>query len=368
MNKSDVQQITPPEYRTRQSNFEALRIIAMFMVLVLHANYNLIGGPTSADILDHPASSFARMTFEALAICAVDVFVMISGWFGIKPSVKGFGGFIFQVLYTSFLLYFIFILFGFNTLNIEDIRRCLLLSPDAQWFIISYIGLYVLSPVLNAFIEKASTKQLGLTVLLFYTFQSVFCWTTFVSWTEMGYCTFSFIGLYLLSAWLRKVKTSAYRYGWAVYLTTVALNIGLSLLLLFGISDPERGEIISGHLTQAYNSPLVVLNAASLICWVSTWSASWRSKPVNFIAKSAFAVYLVHLNFAYFPVMFKAPLLGIYAEYSGIACIAAIFLFLTATFILAILWDQPRRWVWKATLHVAGSHTNPSSSRISTSG
>ena len=41
-----------------------------------------------------------RMLFESLAIVCVNVFVLISGWFGIRPKWKSVTNFLFQVFFS----------------------------------------------------------------------------------------------------------------------------------------------------------------------------------------------------------------------------------------------------------------------------
>ena len=87
--------------KVRESNFELLRIIAMFMVLILHADFQALGAPTRADIISSPITSTLKVFFEMASIVAVNVFILISGWFGIRPSIKGFCKFAFQYLFFS---------------------------------------------------------------------------------------------------------------------------------------------------------------------------------------------------------------------------------------------------------------------------
>jgi len=51
------------ETKIRESNFELLRIIAMFMVLVLHADFQALGEPTRADIISSPLTSSLKVFF-----------------------------------------------------------------------------------------------------------------------------------------------------------------------------------------------------------------------------------------------------------------------------------------------------------------
>lgn len=78
--------------RARSSNIELLRIIAITFVLILHTRFDGIlavydGGLTLSHI--------CRFAFEALAIVGVNVFVMISGYFGIRLTARSIGRYCF---------------------------------------------------------------------------------------------------------------------------------------------------------------------------------------------------------------------------------------------------------------------------------
>ena len=78
---------------------ELLRVVAMFMVLVLHADFLALGAPDVNLVHQEPLFAFGQYFFEALSIGCVDLFVLLSGWFGIKPKWSGFCNFIFQCLF-----------------------------------------------------------------------------------------------------------------------------------------------------------------------------------------------------------------------------------------------------------------------------
>ena len=75
---------TPTSDTARASNFELLRILAMLLILVLHANFLAFRFPTNEAIHAQPLTSLGQVWSEALAIVGVNVFVLISGYFGIK--------------------------------------------------------------------------------------------------------------------------------------------------------------------------------------------------------------------------------------------------------------------------------------------
>lgn len=74
--------------KVRQSNFELLRIVAMFMVMMLHVNFLALGRPSVEDAGSAPLATFTRILFEVMSVGSVDLFVLISGWFGIKANRK----------------------------------------------------------------------------------------------------------------------------------------------------------------------------------------------------------------------------------------------------------------------------------------
>lgn len=85
--------------KERQSNIELLRIIAMFLVLLVHANFYSLGVVTPQDIRAFSLDSVLKVFFEAISINCVDIFVLISGWFGIRASFKGGCKFLFQCFF-----------------------------------------------------------------------------------------------------------------------------------------------------------------------------------------------------------------------------------------------------------------------------
>lgn len=84
--------------KVRQSNMELLRMIAMFMILVIHANMISLPRPTTIDLTANPLPTSIRYFIESLGIVGVNVFVMLSGWFLINTRSKSFFSLGFQIL------------------------------------------------------------------------------------------------------------------------------------------------------------------------------------------------------------------------------------------------------------------------------
>lgn len=192
--------------KVRMSNIELLRFVAMILVLVVHANFFALGSPTQQDVQVNPASALTRMVFQSFAIVCVNVFVLISGWFGIHPSVKGFSNFVFQCLFFLCGIYFVMWGVGLVPLTLKGLAGCFVLL-NWNWFIKAYIGLYILAPVLNAFVEKSTQRQFLYVLISFFTFQTIYSWVSNGAvFFEGGYSTMSFIGLYLLARYINVYK------------------------------------------------------------------------------------------------------------------------------------------------------------------
>jgi surface polysaccharide O-acyltransferase-like enzyme len=100
--------------KERESNFELLRIISMFLVLVVHADYFSLGAPSLQDCVSNPVQSIFRIGVESISIICVNVFVLISGWFGIRFKWKSICNFLFQVFFFGVLMILMLIYFQLN--------------------------------------------------------------------------------------------------------------------------------------------------------------------------------------------------------------------------------------------------------------
>jgi len=98
-------------------------------------------------------------------------------------------------------------------------------------------------------------------------------------------------------------------------------------------------------LLYSYANPLVIVLSVMLILKFAKLRIPY-SPVINRIGKSSFAVFLFHANLTVFNFTFRKLIAGIYASYSGIACLFLIFCILAALFFVAVLIDQFRIYCW----------------------
>lgn len=327
---------------------EVLRLVSMFMVLALHADYAALGIPSAADAVFTPVAVTGRVFCEQAAIVAVNVFVLISGWFGMRAGVRGVCSLLWQVVYCAAVV--IAVMLCVEGTSLLCTRSWLTFLPGYyHWFIRSYLGLLILSPVLNAYIKHTTVRVQAIVVLFFYIFQSLYGWWIGADGFNSGYSLQSFIGLYLLGALARRCRWQRFgpwRWG-ALYLFTVLGSTACGIYML------SQGYLLSPRLT-AYDSPLVVAGALGLLLTFASISPTWSNRVVNATATSALAVYLLHCN----PLIFKyymAWCRDIYTSTSSLGCISLMTLLLLVVFLVSIIVDRPRLWLWRRLQPVAAT-------------
>ena len=197
---------TKQKYYNRDSNMELLRILAMLGILVLHTDFFALGVPTKEDCVNAPFLSAWRLFVESFTIISVNLFVLLSGWYGIRPKKKRFVEFLFQILFFNLFFFAVFSLFiPEKTLTRDGIESIFMLDKRF-WFVKAYLLLYMISPILNSYTEKAPLQQFRLILLGFFIFQTIYGWLfPSISWFNFGYSSISFIGLYLLASYLHKI-------------------------------------------------------------------------------------------------------------------------------------------------------------------
>lgn len=327
----------------RSSNMELLRIVAMFLVLMVHADYFSLGAPNSAAFTATPLSAIARCFFEACSITCVNIFVLMSGWFGIKPSLRGFGNFVFQCAYFLFGIFAIMVLIKFAPFSIKGLASCFLVL-DWNWFIKAYICLYILSPVLNSFCKEENKKSLRLVLFAFFLFQTVYGWLTpGAKFIEEGYSTISFIGLYLLARYVRLYTPSFTKYS-----IRKDLLIVITSILMLTLGECLRIKYHVPITMMAYTNPLVIFISLYTLILFSKFNI--QNKTINWIAASSFAVFLLHTNYNVCKPYFKEHIRGIFESFNGVQCILLILVYLISIYVIAIVFDQPRKWFFNKYL------------------
>ena len=341
------------QIKNRQSNIELLRIISIFLILVTHADFWALGEPSSAELINNSLSSFSRIFFESLSIICINIFVLISGWFSIRATFKGVAKLLFQVYFVLLLIYLVYILFGWDTINFRSLSKCFIVGHEF-WFIKAYLGLFILSPVLNAFVNTVSEKVLRYVLIAFFTFQTIYGWVTPGAWfLHYGYSITSFAGLYLLARYVKLYmieRPLEVKWGGKInnnrrvvyFLVFCGLTLFNAIIYIIGYYLPYIGLHLR-TMAFAISSPLVILQSLSLLLFFSKLEIK-HSPIINFVAASSFSVFI--LQSSQDATLYSHIINHIYSNFEGLICLAFIFSVIVAYFVVGVFIDQIRKLFW----------------------
>lgn len=315
----------------RKSNIEALRLLSMLMVLNLHSCWCFDIGTGLVQGLD-----FFR---EATSICAVDVFLIISGYFGIKWKLKSFFNLMFQLFFYSFGIYLVVTSLGIIDFSINGLVQCAKATYGSWCFISGYVVLYFVAPMINAFVNKVGKKELLMYILVFYVAKVLIC-------RDEDY--FLYFLLYLVGRSLKKaevVEKLKLNAGRSYLVTTILVFIAsYSLYSFTGVNTAEKqAEFI---LALNYANPFIVLQAIFL--FVAFSRLNFQSSIINLLSSSCLAIFLIHMHpvikdigyYAYTKSLYTLPILEhvwillvlIISVFFGSILIDKVRLFLSDTF------------------------------------
>lgn len=318
----------------RESNIELCRIIAMLLVVLLHANYLSLGEVKLDDIEVAPFDSFLKALSGQLCIICVNVFILISGWFGIRANIKGAVSLLFQVFFYHILICCLFIFLG-ETVPLKAIIKGFYFGYP-YWFVMAYLILYAISPILNAFIESATPRMFASVLISFFLMEFIYGWATNIAAFNGGYTAISFMGLYLLAQFIRK---------YSLKLQNMSVCTNFILYFIFSIV-PVGLFFITGHQFSmlAYSSPFVILS--SVFFFLAFHKMRISNNVINYFACSTLSIYIVHLH----PLVWQhlvSFMNAVYEKLGGYGYTLFIIVFAICFGVFCILVDKLRLILWR---------------------
>lgn len=278
----------------RQSNFELLRIIAILMILTLHyLNPNIGGALNIANIPNTNFNYYIARGLESFCIVAVNLYILITGFFMYKKDNIKISKVINLILITAFyniFAYIISLILGIVKFNIQSLINFKnTFIQGGCWFTIIYCILYLLIPYINLIINHINKKQFKTLIVILLIFFSI--WPTFLSTTTInddGYGIVQFVMLYLIGAYIAKYIINSPK--------NVTLHSIIYLLIYLLMTMITFGNSIKTIYlnTFAYNSIFNIIGSVSLFLAFSKLKLNLNF--INSIAKHTFGIYIFHIN------------------------------------------------------------------------
>lgn len=293
--------------KARQANLELLRLIAMLMVVTMH----VINHGGMIDLAQKGTFAYyAAWTLFGISFVAINLYILISGYFltESKFSLWRLVKIELQVFFYAVVIMAVFWLFGGVEHELKYFIYCVTpVISDFYWFATMYVGMYLLSPLLNRLAHSLTKRQFQCVLLLLFLQFSV--WTNIFYYTSgmniAGGVSISwFLVIYLFGAYIRLHYVPDQKCGkWMAAGWTLAFLIPVSRYVIELLLATPLGKI--GFLEDLmwgysvfyqYNSILATLGALCLfIAFLNIRIKDGLGAKVIMTAASAsFGVYLIH--------------------------------------------------------------------------
>ena len=277
--------------KNRQSGIELLRLLAGCCVVLLH--YNYYGGTLDGSTgINHQI----LRTLETLAVPAVNVFLLIFGYFHCKKTQIHPGRAVRLLLQVSVFRVLITLVRGLLQGKILWKSVIISLLP-INYFAVFYVTLYLISPFLNSFLLNMSQKNLkNLGIWLFVLFSIYPTCLDIVQkhiGTDLsglytvgdgGYTIVNFFLCYYIGAFLRLTETTG---KVSSKKALVGYFVCFLILNIWDRLDPGTAR--------EYCNPILIMEASCIFIVFARFS--FYSGAINSLARSSFTCFLLHFLF-----------------------------------------------------------------------
>lgn len=343
------------EKKKRQSNFELLRIISMFLIVLGHVTWQThFSFP-----INSPIKNTAIQSLWIGGEFGVWLFMLISAYFLSKTSFKKkrfFSTWKLTIFYSGAIYLFLLLTKNINFSFGGFIKSFFPVIMGSYWFVTSYLVVYLLSPFLNLLIDKLNKKRyqqliclLGVVFLIVPNiFRNVSVSTENV---DGGGTVFILIIIYLIGGYFRKYSEDFTKRYMKRYVTWFIISLLMMIVSIYVINLFKNNSIGLFNHYRSYGLFLKVSSPFQAVCACSFFLIFKNiniktNKLINFVASSTFAIYLIHTQVILFPILWGKIIC--LQRYEGskyiiaIEVIVALIVFITCLFI-----DIVRRFVMK---------------------
>lgn len=308
--------------KARNSNIELLRIIAMIFIVIWHISVHAQKG-------ELPSHNY----IAAITTTGVNIFVLISGYFGIKLKWKSLLN-ILSIVIFYYLVQFIadILIFGTTPSLGHFINIIAPISRSPWWFMTCYIVLTLVSPGLNIIKENATDKQYKLIVitLIFLSCISGFIFTNGLI-NPNGFNLFHFITLYFIGDAIKRFEIAQYFKTYQLWVIYIIATMALFVYL----------KAISGNTK--YNNPFLMIAAISFFCIFT--KAKLNNNKINNIARYMLPLYLLQespFGFKIYKILYSK---GVELNFTGLEYYHLLAIYIVALLTLAFILETTRQFL-----------------------
>lgn len=286
---------------------DLLKCIAMMMIVVLH----FLGKGGLLEMREGGATDPVFLTawlMESLSICAVNVYMLISGYFlsesGFKLS-KLISLYL-RLWFFSAVLGLVFLACGFETTEPIDkhflLRLLAPVSMEHYWFMTAYIFMYVMLPILTTAVKHMTDRQLKICTLVLLAVHSFIKSVIIIGFDldAHGYNVIWYICVFMVAANIRRSGPGILgRKGVSLiaFLAGVLSVFGESVVLRILYARTGHFKYVIG-LPLDYNNVFVLLAALGLFGLLMKVEIKGKiASVIKWAGPYTLGAYLLHENF-----------------------------------------------------------------------
>ena len=301
----------------RKSNIELLRVVAMLMIIFHHL---VIKGADTCGYLTpyNISDGLLGGVINSLIISGVDLFILISGYFGSKNITYNIIRLILDVAIYGLICFGISIILGIS-FSVKGLISSM--SIFNNWFVLHFILLLMFSPILEAALNNIQIRTLRIWIILLAIVNVIFGWGKGVFNID-GYNVMNFIFIYMLGRYMKLEQTAFLpqlrKHPLLIYLVSSAM-----VCCLFVVCYIFMDKHVSAMRIFGYNNPFVILSAMCLFCFFE--KIRCQKRWINEVAKCAFPVFLLHTGISIQPIrnMFGHEIYALFG-YGGLFLLAVL--------------------------------------------
>lgn len=299
----------------RNYGIDALRILSMFMIVVLH----ILGQGGILGNVKVGTTQYAVAWFlESMAYCAVNCYALISGYVGIKTKFRYSR---ILVLWLQVIFYTILITLAFAVVLPGSVTAGVWkntffpIITNQYWYLTAYFGMFILIPLMNTAINNLGKRELYIMgmgfVLCFSLLPCIFHVDPFCLYN--GYSMLWLCILYIIGAILSK-----YRIDQKIGGKTAGLMYVVAVILTW-LSKCVVQVYFSGSQYEAmflnYTSPTMLMASIALLFLFIKLDKRIKGKRVmkaiSLLAASTLGVYILHSH----PLVWEYCMQGVSAGF-----------------------------------------------------
>ncbi|AGM25877.1 hypothetical protein SSYRP_v1c02810 [Spiroplasma syrphidicola EA-1] len=262
----------------RTSQFELLRFLAAFMVVMFHAAFS------------YGRNDWWYTNVNTILVIPVVLFIFITGFFVVKSKKSR----IIKILLMILIYYLLNLLLGYSVIKIfnlnYDFNSLWKYGEGPWWYLWTLPMLYVFIPILNLALQKLNKWYTLITALIIYIFYYYFCHIEYDKIFAPGQLLL-FISVYMLGGW------------WHLYANTfstrkLVLWIAIAYLIILQIINNVLFATIQKTVFMAIkegakdtSQPLTILAAVAVFICFQHINIKYN-RFINFLGQLSLPIYL----------------------------------------------------------------------------